>query len=187
MSEDKRTVTTDALETLGMVHTREEKRDAIHLAVEPVTAQGTLYPGNSIDVRYGMAVRVPQGEGLGIVDPFLLRPVKDGERFWFIMYPRQVRSLRHVWTHPSFPDEPEVSAPKPAGTIRERITVLAAMMDLSYDALMAGAKEHLATGRYMHFGEDLDYSWPVEEFWRLYAAETGENPGDASSFFSCSC
>lgn len=36
MSADKRTVATDALETLGMIHLKPEARDAIHLAVDPV-------------------------------------------------------------------------------------------------------------------------------------------------------
>lgn len=38
-NKDKRTVTTDALETLGKIHEREEKRDAIHLAVEPIESR----------------------------------------------------------------------------------------------------------------------------------------------------
>src|SRR5690349_12580579 len=111
MSADKRSVATDALETLGTIIDPSQKRDAIHLAVEPVVAGEMLRPGHHIQVVKGIARRTATGQGQGIVDPFLPGPVKPGEWFWFVMYPRQVHSLRHVWTHPDFPDEAGTSAP----------------------------------------------------------------------------
>lgn len=101
---DKRAVATDALETLGTIHAKQEHRDAIHLAVEPVRAGQKLAPGQHIVVKDGVAYATDPGQGIGIVDPFILGYVAEGERFWFVMYPRQVHSLRHVWTHPAFPD-----------------------------------------------------------------------------------
>lgn len=122
---DKRTPHTDALETLGMFHYKEEHRDAIHLAVEPVVASQDLEVGQKIGIIYdtkGAGWAIPSGDeyaagyqddnGMpvvkkapfhGIVDPFLPRGPKAGERFWFIMNPRMVTSLRHVWDHPDFP------------------------------------------------------------------------------------
>lgn len=100
----ERPVTTDALETLGTIHTTGQHRDAIHLAVEPVLAGEQLHPGEHIIVREGMAFGTDIGRGLGIVDPFLKQDVLTGQPFWFVMYPRQVHSLRHVWTHPAFPN-----------------------------------------------------------------------------------
>lgn len=106
-----RTPSTDALETLGMIHFKPEKRDAIHLAVDPVKASCKLYTSDMIGVRNGVAylagTRFSDGTIVpcqGIVDPFLPRPVEPGESFWFIMNPRMVTSLRHVWTHPDFPE-----------------------------------------------------------------------------------
>lgn len=107
----KRTPHTDALETLGMIHYKEEHRDAIHLAVEPVTAAVDLNVGESIGILNGKAYpsgwlvgpveeKIPKH---GIVDPFLPRGPSRGEKFWFIMNPRMVTSLRHVWDHPDFP------------------------------------------------------------------------------------
>ncbi len=115
MSADKRTVSTDALETLGMIHFKPEGRDAIHLAVEPVIATAGLSVGCKIGIVGGyayptgmpMSETLDGGEGVvpyhGIVDPFLPRGPVPGESFWFVMAPRMVASLRHVWEHPDFP------------------------------------------------------------------------------------
>ena len=126
---DTRSPITDALETLGMIHFKKEKRDAIHLAGEPVTAGvDTLKPGDRIGIVNGVAYPVgyqfvpyPDQEPIkedgvnrigftrvnvpyqGIVDPFLTNGPKFRESFWFVMKPREVRSLRHVWEHPNFP------------------------------------------------------------------------------------
>lgn len=96
---------TDALATLGMIHFKPENRDAIHLAVEPVEAAFDLMPGQRIYIEEGKAYSSLGGNSRyhGIVDPFLVRGPKKGERFWFIMAPRVVTSLRHVWEHPDFP------------------------------------------------------------------------------------
>jgi len=121
MSGDKRSVSTDALETLGTILTTPQGRDAIHLAVEPVVAGCALQPGDDILVDHssGKAIafnyvyvggapggkKLGRGEGMGIADPFIKKDVIErGERFWFVMYPRQVHSLRHVWSHPAFPE-----------------------------------------------------------------------------------
>lgn len=107
---DSRSPITDALATLGMIHFKPEHRDAIHLAVDPVTAGEGLTVGQQIGVCDGFAY--PAGKKLdngktvpshGIVDPFLPRGPQAGERFWFVMNPRMVTSLRHVWEHPDFP------------------------------------------------------------------------------------
>jgi hypothetical protein len=103
MSADNRTVTTDALETLGMVHFKPEARDAIHLAVEPVEAGENLSPGDHVSLTDGKAYFTGTAKKVGIVDPFLPAPVKAGDRFWLVVYPRQISSLRHVWEHPDFP------------------------------------------------------------------------------------
>lgn len=120
MSADTRSPVTDALETLGMIHFKPEARDAIHLAVEPVKAGRILRPGTRIGIVNGVAYPLPcrdypfghepvEGEPTevvyhGIVDPFLTVKVPEGESFWFVMAPRMVKSLRHVWEHPDFPE-----------------------------------------------------------------------------------
>ena len=43
---DKRSVSTDALDTLGTIHMKEEKRDAIHLAVATIVRGDYLLTWN---------------------------------------------------------------------------------------------------------------------------------------------
>jgi hypothetical protein len=101
MSSDNRTVATDALETLGTIIGENEKRDAIHLAVEPAVAGHYLRPGDHVGFLNGGTLGICDNP-LGIVDPFLKSNVKTGQRFWLVLYPRGITSLRHVWTHPAF-------------------------------------------------------------------------------------
>ena len=104
-SADKRTPHTDALDTLGKIHVYDEHRDAIHLGVEPVTAGEVLKPGDHILLHDGFAylAHSHKDKTLGIVDPFLLEDVQPGQKFWLVVYPREITSLRHVWEHPDFP------------------------------------------------------------------------------------
>lgn len=81
-----------------------DKRDAVHIAVAPVKAGQDLHPGEHVVLVDGWAmsghhVKTPS---IGIVSPFLKTFVRRGERFWLILYPGTVTSLRHVWTHPDF-------------------------------------------------------------------------------------
>src|SRR5688572_23891742 len=99
---DNRPVSTDALETIGNIIDEREKRDAIHLAVEHVVATVKVFPGQDVQ-----ADGTPGPNPIGIVDPFLKAAVQPGQYFWLVIYPRMIHSLRHVWTHPAFGDEPE--------------------------------------------------------------------------------
>lgn len=76
---------------LGQLVTGEAHRDAIHVAVIPMTAVCVLRPGQHLQN--------------GVVDPFLAAPVQPGERFFLLLYPNTVTSLRHAWVSPAFPEE----------------------------------------------------------------------------------
>jgi hypothetical protein len=209
MSTDKRTVSTDALETLGMIHTREEKRDAIHLAVLPIEAAYHLNPGT--DVQIGKDGRAQWGfgeEAVGIVDPFLKAPVKAGERFWLVLYPRVITSLRHVWSHPSIPDEIKTSAPVDSEKEQSRKWLMAYAVALfSYHGVeyddegervgespQARGEECL---RYLlenvesgFFGTDIEYGesvQPSDELWFHFERYTGRKPSNKPEHFRCAC
>lgn len=115
MAADSRSTHTDALATLGTIIKEGEKRDAIHLGVDPAIAACQLFPGMHVGFASdGKATRStrenPEIKPVGIVDPFLKAPVAPGQRFWLIVYPRQITSLRHVWEHPDFPESGETNA-----------------------------------------------------------------------------
>jgi hypothetical protein len=215
---EKRNVSTDALETLGMIIGEGEKRDAIHLAVEPVVAGAKLYPGQDIGLWEGKAMPAKVGgaiagvDPLGIVDPFLKAPVNEGERFWLVVYPRQITSLRHVWSHPAFRDEATTLADEPSTEASEKwLREWIADADCpSYDKLMPWLKTLLEGGRvpslnpeyygdvvgfadwdesYLHFqGTDAHGEIPPE-FWQHVEVVLGVKiPDDKkATSFSCSC
>lgn len=193
MSADKRKVSTDALETLGFIHERDEKRDAIHLAVEPISAGMPLRPGEDVKMENGQAVRAASPlDGVGIVDPFLRDNVQPGQRFWLVIYPRKIHSLRHVWTHPSFPDEPGTEAPT-AATGKEAseawLRDFCAKSDCpGYETVIAAALD-CDDDEFLHFdGKDAHGEIPPE-FWGHVEVVTGRKiaPDCRASWFSCSC
>lgn len=101
--------------TLGtLIPDGDRRRDAIHVAVAPVTAGTSLRPGQHVGFapagQTEVVGPVEPGESIGLVDPFLTDEVPSGQRFWLFLYPNTVTSLRHVWTHPAF--APKVPAPK---------------------------------------------------------------------------
>lgn len=116
MSADNRSTHTDALATLGTIINEGEKRDAIHLGVEPIQAGEALRKGCHVyigDDGKAYSFKNRKQKAVGIVDPFLTCNVEEGERFWLIVYPRQITSLRHVWSHADFKDPVELIEQEP--------------------------------------------------------------------------
>lgn len=92
----------------------ERRRDAIHVAVAPVTAAVRLAPGQHVGlIEAGNTELVgPCDANIGVVDPFLMGDVEPGRRFWMLLYPGTVTGLRHVWTHPTFTQAAAIVAAK---------------------------------------------------------------------------
>jgi hypothetical protein len=102
---DVRTPHTDALDTLGTVLRPDAKRDAIHLAVEPIVAGMDMQPGTHVFLDGNVAYIVgteTTNKPIGIVDPFLEDRVAGGEMFWLFLYPGSITTLRHVWEAEGF-------------------------------------------------------------------------------------
>lgn len=91
---------TDTQTTIGKVHSESFQRDAIHIAVyQVVCACAKLYPGDPIGlINSNNAIRMLENS-IGIVDPYLPRPVMEGEKFWMFLYPNTIKTLRHHWVH----------------------------------------------------------------------------------------
>lgn len=209
LSADKRSVATDALETLGTIITEAEKRDAIHLAVDNVVAGHTLRPGEDVGFLPDGTVGICD-KPLGIVDPFLKTLVKKGERFWIVIYPRKITSLRHVWAHPDFPEdrtEPvkakavEISTEDAKQASEKWLREFAATADCPgyEDLIVAATGGHLVDvgygmsyendGEYLYFaGRDAHGEIP-SEFWDHVEIVTGKKIDESkrASYFSCSC
>lgn len=219
MSADKRTPHTDALETLGKIHLFDEHRDAIHLGVEPIEAGERLQGGQHIGIVNGKAYSVnsnPDIKPLGIVDPFLTETVKAGQRFWLVVYPREITSLRHVWEHPDFPADAPVMVTDPEEELTEHqkfeahalvgsdigkawLTVkefAASLTDDYYDdgvvvspfELLDKALE-VETGDfdYMSNGGQFEGAYADDSFWDAVEVLRNTKMTKRENFFSCSC
>jgi len=217
MSADSRTPHTDALETLGSIHTHSEQRDAIHLAVEPVIAAHKLKIGEDIGIKDGKAVSHKYSKNrdvklLGIVDPFLKNDVEEGQSFWLVIYPRQITSLRHVWSHPDIVDMKDVEVIKEKVlTEKEKaykwISDYASELsghhgyddedqyaDISAEELIETALTHVDNkskwgGDYLVYGGLLEGVYTSGEFWDNLAIylERDIPEEKRNNFFSCSC
>ena len=108
----------DALDTIGTVLTKDEGRDAVHLAVVCCRAFHLLAAGEDVCLveNTGRAEKIPvvrravaKGDVvLGVVDPFLkVGTVEQNDLIWVFLTPRTITSLTHRWTHPAFPEEPK--------------------------------------------------------------------------------
>lgn len=190
MSNDKRKVSTDALETLGTIIGPDEKRDAIHLAVIPVQAKYAVGPGADVGAD-GSPYSRPY---VGIVDPFLGKVVSPGEWFWLVIYPRQITSLRHVWSHPSFPEEKAAVQPSKEESERWLRVWVQSSECPSYEFLIsiAGGDEHSewsgSMGEYALtiYGTDASGEIP-SEVWDHVENIIGKKVPHRPTHFSCSC
>ena len=87
-------------------------RDAVHIAIAPVKAAEPMGPGTRCGLNAAGEADPWASPFVGIVDPFLPRSVRTGERFYLCLFPNTVTSLRHVWTHPVFAVKvPELKEP----------------------------------------------------------------------------
>jgi hypothetical protein len=97
---------------LGKLIDGKARRDATHVALEPVVAAFPLAPGTPVNVvgrdrATGRYLVGSKGEPVGIVDPFLTVLVKPGQSCWLWFYPGTITSLRHTFTHKAFENVPE--------------------------------------------------------------------------------
>lgn len=173
---------------LGKLITTEQERDAIHVAIAPVIAAEVLKPGQHVGFKFTDSCEwvCKAQETIGVVDPYLKKSVKEGERFWLFLYPNTVTSLKHSWTHPSF------TAPVPAiSESIEFIENLASDLCMSYDDLIDAGKDWVYGENYTYDNsenyKDI-HSGRWEEFWNHFEKVTSIPVRDKiSQPFTCSC
>lgn len=207
MTNQKHTVATDALDTLGTFPIPDTSgRDAIHLAVEPAVSDIPLRAGERIVIENGKACLAYGDDATGIVDPFVSGAIRPGQRFWLVVLPRTITSLRHVWSHPLFPEEPASAyhadpdehyvAPSAA---EKWLRDYAEKIDEDFDDLMSAADAFIQSGEYfygspqgspgdVYFGK-FEGESTHRDFWPNYQEfrQTTVPADKQRSFFTCSC
>lgn len=198
MSADKTTA------KIGKILDGSEERDAIHVAVLPVVAAEDLICGEIVGLTTeGTAYE--SAPGIGIVDPYLRRGVKKGERFYLFLYPGSITSLRHDWTHPAVVSV-SVQTPEDDAEKAQSKEWLEAFADRLFSYYGKRFEEYpdeepeteygtrldllLSQAEDGHFPTDIEYGdnvTPDAEFWTHYERYTGRKVEDKPTRFSCSC
>lgn len=80
------------------------QKDSVELPVAFVIAGETLLPGDQVTIQNSVANKAIVGNPTGIVDPFLLGSVVEGDRFWLLLNPASVGIIWGEWEHPDFPE-----------------------------------------------------------------------------------
>ena len=178
-----------------------DERDAIHIATAAVFAHENLNPGDHVgfvtkehDVM-GRSEIAP----VGVVDPFLPKGVKKGERFWVFLYPGTIQSLRHSWSHPSFDLRQQLIRKIEESPAKKRLKAFAESLSSDYDGntysvvtleeLIDRATAYVKHGDYWIEGGRFEGQGLYANFWDDFSEVTGSVVDDANqySFFSCSC
>lgn len=173
---------------IGSIITGEQHKDAVHMAVAPVTAATDLEPGQHIGVNIFGHGDPEVARRIGIVDPFLMTGPRKGERFWLFLYPGSITSLRHEWTHAAFPAE-HAPARKDMSTSEAWLRTFADGCGMSYETLMRGAARWVEHWEHLCLGGLLEGVRVPSEFWEHYEAVSGTavEDGRKDDFFTCSC
>ena len=174
---------------LGEIITTEQHRDAIHVAVVPITAAIDMYPGENVCLTVDKNATRGPGESVGIVDPYLKNKVMAMEKFWLFLYPNTVTGIRHHWSHPAF-TELDNSETKRRELAMEVINNFAkGLPEYEEEAAPTGQQllRDVGSGQF-YLGFDLDYEFihqNEKEFWRAVETVTG-TPQERQGF-SCAC
>ncbi len=172
----------DTQHSIGKIITTPQERDAIHIAVAPMTAAELLQPGQHVGLTHDGAAGF-SNDPIGVVDPFLKTVVRKGAKFWLFLYPNTITSLRHEWIHPAF-----VVSAKQESELWLR--GFADEWSMNYEHMIDDAVDggHIVAGTDLHgpaaLGADHDL------FWRHLEVVTGKSFTDehvAKTSWSCSC
>lgn len=191
------------------------RRDAVHLACEPVKNETSKswYPSDAMTFgETGKLRQAREGEEvIGIIDPFLRVSDDDpdswvsvdpGETCFLILMPGAVTSLRHVWTHPQFkdladePGTPKAKAVKAEKTEEEISEIwlreYADEHGVDYEEMMSAARSHIVDPdgwNYVSGGSAAEGAYTGEEFWHHVGILLGieVQPEQQGSIITCSC
>lgn len=164
--------------TVGQIIKDNPKKDAIHVAIFPATAEHQLYPGQHVGIRSDGITATPDSrEKVGIVDPFIRESVYPGQKFWLFLYPNTVTGMRHEWEHPAFSNDS-----------RKIIEEIARDINVTYDEIIEKAHRYVNTGQRAFTNTESIWEVNWELFWKHFNIlnDTHHDP-DEKEFFSCAC
>lgn len=179
---------------LGHLIEGEQHRDATHIAVAPVVAGAPLKPGTHVGfVSPGTVCEAKMFASdirpVGVVDPFLRKDVRAGEKFWLFLYPGTITGLRHEWSHPAFLDAAHTVEDSRKAAARQW------MQEWCDRHKYEAYDESLTVERAIYFGEemtvnecenardDIDADW-----WNNWEILTGKSSaGKREEYFRCAC
>lgn len=174
---------------IGKLIQESTKRDAIHIAVFPVVAALTLQPGARVGLDEEGKANNMTGNDIGIIDPFLTKPVRRGERCFMFMLPNTITGLRHEWTHPALD-----AAEAERQSARETLMEYGSRESLSFEEVLSGLNYGYENGGEVCFPSDINYSIKEEEapdVWRAYCLYTGKPMPSSQTIsatrFRCAC
>ncbi len=193
---------------IGKLLDETARRDAVHIAVLPVTtADKNVYPGVRVKLLAGTTDQVVRcinydDPGIGIVDPFLAEEaldgfsIKPGQRFWVFLNPNTVTGMRHSWEHPVI-DRTEILSEAETwlrrfadrwGMDYENMIETASDPDQENDEW--GPQNYItAVGRNLHGAHELN-DGEEELFWQNLALLTGKSYDQdhrAKICWTCTC
>ena len=181
-----------------------DERDAIHIACAAVYATEDLNPGDHVGFVDKRQDHMGRSElaPVGVVDCFLPRPVKKGERFWVFLYPGTIKSLRHSWTHPSFDVRQQLIRALEETPAKRRMKAFAESFNrdgedcdgtpytkVTFEELIDRATAYVNDVEFWSKNGCFKGQYLYDEFWDDFEQLTGLTvpEDDRYSFSSCSC
>jgi len=175
----------------------EQARDAVHVAIVPITAGHTLRPGERFGFENGnsqIAYRTVSGfhtlTTIGIVDPFLReKEVLEGDRFWGFLLPNTVTGMRHFWQHPAFKNETvsESNKDRSKKWLREFCDRYYTRFDYLIEQVMSGTDICLGDDRVydiIHNESEMELLWTHLE---IYTGKTFSEEHRDDVSWRCGC
>ena len=159
-------------------------RDAIHSPIISAVAKEDMRAGCQVALNDALEATPAQYlcGAIGVIDPYLARDVKAGEKVWVMLRPGSISSLTHRWTHPLI-KESEAVIPE---TERARIR----LEEFAEKILHVSLEEMLETIENCRHGGDplYDHGYEGESeyagFWADYETYTGKtDPNKDEGFF----
>lgn len=177
----------DTQKEIGQLCSAEHQRDAIHVAVIPAqVGKNALHPGQKVMMVNGLASTTNWDHHayVGVVDPYLRHNVKPGEWFWLFLRPNTITGLRHAWSHPQFPADAVISAPRDKAWLRNFCKDAA----IDYDDFLGAGRVHRSGNIGLSFGTpDELYDDEKRQLVLMHLSNVLGHEIDPETRFSCSC